>query len=68
MTDRDLTRRRILALSGAAVGAALGIGLSSCSADPEPGGRSGSGSGSGAGPTRAPKSDDRTGPEGLGGH
>ncbi|MFE9806015.1 hypothetical protein [Streptomyces sp. NPDC005548] len=36
MTDRDLTRRRVLALGGAAVGAALGIGLSSCTADPEP--------------------------------
>ncbi|MET7739101.1 hypothetical protein [Streptomyces sp. NPDC005385] len=36
MTDRDLTRRRVLALGGAAVGAALGIGLSSCGADPEP--------------------------------
>ncbi|MER5380250.1 twin-arginine translocation signal domain-containing protein [Streptomyces sp. NPDC002688] len=54
MTDRTLTRRRVLALSGAAVGAALGIGLSSCSADPEPGGPSGSGSRSGSGET--PKS------------
>ncbi|MFJ4893153.1 twin-arginine translocation signal domain-containing protein [Streptomyces sp. NPDC088788] len=36
MTDRDLTRRRVLALGGAAVGAALGIGLNSCSADPKP--------------------------------
>lgn len=36
MTDRDLTRRRLLALGGAAVGAALGIGLDSCTADPKP--------------------------------
>ncbi|MFD8735536.1 twin-arginine translocation signal domain-containing protein [Streptomyces sp. NPDC059618] len=43
MTHRDLTRRRVLALSGAAVGAALGIGVSSCSAGtPEPGGHKGS--------------------------
>ncbi|MCT9004154.1 twin-arginine translocation signal domain-containing protein [Streptomyces sp. NPDC054766] len=64
MTDRDLTRRRVLALSGAAVGAALGIGLSSCSADPEPGRRSGSGSGS----TRSPKSVEQPKPEDPGGH
>ncbi|MFJ6831675.1 hypothetical protein [Streptomyces sp. NPDC091209] len=68
MTDRDLTRRRILALSGAAVGAALGIGLSSCTADPASGGRSASGSGSGAGSTRAPKSVERPEPEGPSGH
>ncbi|WP_406371618.1 twin-arginine translocation signal domain-containing protein [Streptomyces sp. NBC_00647] len=56
MTDRTLTRRRVLALSGAAVGAALGIGLSSCSADPEPGGPSRSGSGSRPGSGETPKS------------
>jgi hypothetical protein len=61
MTDRDLTRRRVLALSGAAVGAALGIGLSSCSADPGPGRHSGSGSGSGS--TGAPKSVEQPKPE-----
>ncbi|MER5467361.1 twin-arginine translocation signal domain-containing protein [Streptomyces sp. NPDC002935] len=58
MTDRDLTRRRVLALSGAAVGAALGIGLSSCSADPEPGRPTGSRSG------EAPKSVERAGSDG----
>ncbi|MFF0185676.1 hypothetical protein [Streptomyces sp. NPDC005244] len=45
MTDRDLTRRRVLALGGAAVGAALGIGLSSCGADPEPDASPGAGDG-----------------------
>ncbi|MET9898195.1 twin-arginine translocation signal domain-containing protein [Streptomyces sp. NPDC006446] len=63
MSDRTLTRRRVLALSGAAVGAALGIGLSSCSADPEPGGPSGSGSG----PGETPKSVERSGTDGPGG-
>ncbi|MCX4991092.1 twin-arginine translocation signal domain-containing protein [Streptomyces sp. NBC_00568] len=63
MTDRTLTRRRVLALSGAAVGAALGIGLSSCSADPEPGGPSGSGSG----PGETPKSVERSGVDGPSG-
>ncbi|MFD9460536.1 twin-arginine translocation signal domain-containing protein [Streptomyces sp. NPDC060027] len=56
MTDRTLTRRRVLALSGAAVGAALGIGLSSCSADPEPGGPSDSRSS----PGETPKSVERS--------
>ena len=56
MTDRTLTRRRVLALSGAAVGAALGIGLSSCSADPEPGGPSRSGSGQGETPQSVERS------------
>jgi hypothetical protein len=62
MTDRDLTRRRVLALSGAAVGAALGIGFSSCSADPGPGRHSGSGSGSGS-TGAAPKSVEQPKPE-----
>ncbi|MET7984320.1 MULTISPECIES: twin-arginine translocation signal domain-containing protein [unclassified Streptomyces] len=61
MTDRDLTRRRVLALSGAAVGAALGIGLSSCSKEaPEPAGHSGSG------PTEVPDPVGRSGPENPG--
>ncbi|MGW0971061.1 hypothetical protein [Streptomyces sp. NPDC002516] len=63
MTDRDLTRRRVLALSGAAAGAALGIGISSCSAGrPEPGGHRGSGPAEGAaspGPSEAPGRDGR---------
>lgn len=31
MTDSDITRRRVLALGGAAAGAVLGLGISSCS-------------------------------------
>ncbi|MFF4540669.1 twin-arginine translocation signal domain-containing protein [Streptomyces aureus] len=59
MTDRDLTRRRVLALSGAAVGAALGVGISSCSAkDPKPGGNSGSA------PTGAPGTPGNSAPSG----
>ncbi|MET8856846.1 MULTISPECIES: twin-arginine translocation signal domain-containing protein [unclassified Streptomyces] len=73
MADRDLTRRRVLALSGAAVGAALGIGLSSCSTKaPEPGAHPGSGSTdapgparkSGSGSTEGPGPAGRSGPEG----
>ncbi|MGW3916798.1 twin-arginine translocation signal domain-containing protein [Streptomyces sp. NPDC005070] len=53
MADRDLTRRRVLALTGAAVGAALGIGLSSCSKKtPEPGAHPGSRSADTPEPTR----------------
>ncbi|WP_392967784.1 twin-arginine translocation signal domain-containing protein [Streptomyces sp. LN245] len=59
MADRDLTRRRLLALSGAAVGATLGIGLNSCSTQaPEPGKHPGSGS------TEAPGTVGKSGPEG----
>jgi len=71
MADRDLTRRRVLALSGAAVGAALGIGISSCSTHaPETGGHPGSGppevpppaERSGSGSTEAPGPAGRSGP------
>ncbi|MFD5516588.1 twin-arginine translocation signal domain-containing protein [Streptomyces sp. NPDC127066] len=61
MADRDLTRRRLLALSGAAVGAALGIGLGSCSKRaPEPGKHPGPGS------TEVPGTAGKSGPEGPG--
>ncbi|MFF3888805.1 twin-arginine translocation signal domain-containing protein [Streptomyces sp. NPDC001914] len=61
MADRDLTRRRVLALSGAAAGAALGIGISSCSKRaPEPDRHPGSG----AGPTDGSGAAGRSGPEG----
>lgn len=59
MADRDLTRRRVLALSGAAAGAALGIGISSCSKRaPEPDRHPG------AGPTDGSGAAGRSGPEG----
>ncbi|MEY2244258.1 hypothetical protein [Streptomyces sp. BF23-18] len=55
MADRDMNRRRLLALGGAAVGAALGIGLSSCSAQaPEPGKPSGPGPTESPGPSGSP--------------
>ncbi|MEU6271667.1 twin-arginine translocation signal domain-containing protein [Streptomyces populi] len=61
MADRDLTRRRVLALCGAAVGAALGIGISSCSTRaPKTDGRPASG------PTEAPPPAGRSGPGGQG--
>ncbi|MDR3081380.1 MAG: intradiol ring-cleavage dioxygenase [Streptomyces sp.] len=37
MTDSDLTRRRVLALGGAAAGALLGLGIASCSPSSSPG-------------------------------
>ncbi|WP_200302413.1 intradiol ring-cleavage dioxygenase [Streptomyces adelaidensis] len=50
MTDSDITRRRALAVCGAAVGTGLGLGITSCSSDSDddsdPGSDAGSDSGS----------------------
>ncbi|MEW2167991.1 twin-arginine translocation signal domain-containing protein [Streptomyces sp. NPDC007084] len=67
MTDRELTRRRVLALGGAAVGAALGIGLNSCTAEPGPDTSPGPGESTtpappADGPVREPATDAANGP------